>query len=263
APGLADYSRRQIDELTEQAKALGAKGLVTMAVAHDEVRSPIAKFLSQDELTAIVERVRASVGDLILVVADSTRVCGAVLGELRRQLGSRLNLAPADLLAFAWITDFPLLDWNADEGRWDATHHPFTMPMDEDLHLLGSDPAAVRAQCYDIVCNGYELSSGSIRCHRRDIQERIFALLNYSPEEAEERFGHMLNAFEYGAPPHGGIAPGIDRIVMLLAGETNIRQVIAFPKTQSATDLMTGAPTPISDAQLADLHLEVKLPVEE
>jgi aspartyl-tRNA synthetase len=262
APGLADYSRRQIEELTEQAKALGAKGLVTMAVAHDEVRSPVAKFMTQDELTAIVERTKAAEGDLILIVADSAKVCGAVLGDLRRQLGARLNLAPSDVLAFAWVTDFPLLEWSPDEGRWDATHHPFTMPMVEDLHLLDSDPAAVRAQCYDIVCNGYELSSGSIRCHRRDVQERIFALLNYTPEEAEARFGHMLNAFEYGAPPHGGIAPGIDRIVMLLAGETNIRQVIAFPKTQSASDLMTGAPTPISDQQLADLHLEVKLPPE-
>lgn len=260
APGCADYSRRQIDELVEQAKLLGAKGLVTMAVAEGEVRSPIAKFLGQEELVAIVERTKASVGDLVLVVADSAKVCSSVLGEMRRQLGARLNLAPADLLAFAWVTDFPLLEWNEDERRWDATHHPFTMPMEEDLHLLDSDPGSVRAQCYDIVCNGYELSSGSIRCHRRDVQERIFALLNYSREDAEARFGHMLTAFEYGAPPHGGIAPGIDRIVMLLAGETNIRQVIAFPKTQSATDLMMGAPTPISAQQLADLHLQIVPP---
>lgn len=260
APGCADYSRRQIDELVEQAKLLGAKGLVTMAVAEGEVRSPIAKFLGQEELVAIVERTKASVGDLVLVVADSAKVCSSVLGEMRRQLGARLNLAPADLLAFAWVTDFPLLEWNEDERRWDATHHPFTMPMEEDLHLLDTDPGSVRAQCYDIVCNGYELSSGSIRCHRRDVQERIFALLNYSREDAEARFGHMLTAFEYGAPPHGGIAPGIDRIVMLLAGETNIRQVIAFPKTQSATDLMMGAPTPISAQQLADLHLQIVPP---
>jgi len=260
APGCADYSRRQIDELVEQAKLLGAKGLVTMAVAEGEVRSPIAKFLGQEELVAIVERTKASVGDLVLVVADSAKVCSSVLGEMRRQLGARLNLAPADLLAFAWVTDFPLLEWNEDERRWEATHHPFTMPMEEDLHLLDSDPGSVRAQCYDIVCNGYELSSGSIRCHRRDVQERIFALLNYSREDAEARFGHMLTAFEYGAPPHGGIAPGIDRIVMLLAGETNIRQGIAFPKTQSATDLMMGAPTPISAQQLADLHLQIVPP---
>jgi len=255
APGCSNYSRSQIDDLTATAKSLGAKGLVTFAVEHSQVRSPVAKFLSDDELAAIVERTGAQDGDLILAVADKAATASAVLGELRRQLGARLGLAQSDLLAFAFITDFPLFDWSEEEQRWAPAHHPFTMPHEEDIPLLDTDPARVRAKCYDLVCNGYELASGSIRIHRRDIQEKVFALLAHTPEAIEERFGHLLRAFEYGAPPHGGIAPGIDRLVMLMAGESNIRQVIAFPKTQSAVDLMFGAPSPISEEQLRELHL--------
>ena len=255
APGLAHYSRSQIDELVEHAKSQGARGLVTLSVMHSEVRSPISRFLSQEETKAILERTGAQVGDLVLIVADSERVAGTALGELRRLLAGRLDLAPKDLLAFACITDFPLLEWNEQEQHWEAAHHPFTMPKDEDLPLLDTDPGQVRAKSYDLVCSGYEVASGSIRCHRRDIQSKVLSLLQYSPEEAEERFGHLLRAFEYGAPPHGGIAPGLDRIIMLLAGETSIRQVIAFPKTQRAADLMMGAPSPITEEQLEELHL--------
>jgi aspartyl-tRNA synthetase len=181
-----------------------------------------------------------------------------VLGKLRVEMARRLNLLDDDVLAFAWVLDPPLLEWNTGENRWDAVHHPFTMPMPEDIPLLDSDPGAVRATAYDIVCNGFELSTGSIRIHERGLQAKVFGLMGYSDEEATFRFGHLLEAFEYGAPPHGGIAPGIDRIVMLLAGKDNIRDVIAFPKTQSATDLMTDAPSPVPEQALRELHIQVR-----
>jgi aspartyl-tRNA synthetase len=256
-PGLAGYSRRQMDELTEFARARGAKGLAWAALEQDNVRSPFARFLTPGEMEGLTDALAAGTGDLVLLVADQWKVVAETLGALRVEMARRAELVPDDLLAWAWVLDFPLFDWDAATGRWDAAHHPFTAPRDEDLALLATDPGAVRSKAYDIVCNGFELGSGSIRIHRRELQQEIFAILGYSPEQTEARFGHLLRAFQYGAPPHGGIAPGIDRLVMLLAGETNIREVIAFPKNQSAVDLLFEAPSAVSEAQLRDLHLRV------
>ncbi|MDE3088670.1 MAG: aspartate--tRNA ligase [Chloroflexota bacterium] len=257
-PGGANYTRKQIDELTEIAKAKGARGLATVALATDGIKSPIAKFLSDGEMRALIERIQAQSGDLLLFVADQPKVVADALGALRLELGRRLNLMDQDLLAFAWVVDFPLVEWNAETKRWDAAHHLFTAPKTEDIPLLDTEPGRVRANSYDLVCNGFELASGSIRIHRRDVQEKILALLNYSKEDALARFGHMLTAFEYGAPPHGGIAPGIDRLVALLCDEASIREVIAFPKTAAATDLMTDAPSEITAEQLRELHVAIR-----
>ncbi len=258
APGCASYSRKQMDELAALAQSAGAKGLAWMAVEPGEegpVRSPIAKYFSAEQLQAIVERVGAAPGDLILFAADTAPVVCAVLDTLRRTLASRLGLADPKKIAFCWIIDFPLFEWNADEQRWDPSHHLFTAPMWEDVALLDTDPGKARGQQYDLACNGYEIAGGSIRIHDRAIQEKIFGLIGLDVEDAKQRFGHMLEAFEYGTPPHGGIAPGIDRLVMLLAGEPNIREVIAFPKTQQAADLMAGAPSEVDPQQLAELHI--------
>ncbi len=257
APGCAGFTRKEIDDWTERAKALGAKGLVAIARTAEGYKGGPAKFFSPEELDAFAARLEAQVGDMMFIVADDLPRANTVLGALRVQLGRALNLADPHLLAFCWVVDFPLVEWNEEEGRWDAVHHPFTMPKEADLPLLDTDPARVRADCYDLVCNGYELASGSIRIHRRDIQEKVFALLNYSKEEAAARFGHMLEAFEYGAPPHGGIAPGVDRLVMILAGEQSMSEVIAFPKNSRAIDLMTGAPSEITEQQLRELHLRI------
>jgi aspartyl-tRNA synthetase len=256
-PGCAGYSRRQVDELAAFVQSYGAKGLATIAVQEDGPRSSIARFLSEDELAALIERAEATPGDLIAIVANTPKVVAAALSALRQEMGGRLGLADPDLLAFAWVVDFPLLEWDEEAQRWDAVHHPFTMPKPEQIDLLDTDPGAVHADCYDIVCNGYEVGSGSIRIHLRDVQEKVFALLNYTPEETMRRFGHMLTAFEYGTPPHGGIAPGIDRLVMILADESNIKEVVAFPKTASATDPMTDAPSAIDPIQLEELHLRI------
>ncbi|HEX7593870.1 MAG TPA: aspartate--tRNA ligase [Anaerolineae bacterium] len=257
-PGGANYSRKQIDELTEMAKAKGARGLATVALAADGIKSPIAKFLSDAEMRAVIDRLHGQSGDLLLFVADQPKVVADALGALRLELGRRLNLIDKNLMAFAWVVDFPLVEWNAETKRWDAAHHLFTSPKTEDVPLLDTDPGRVRANSYDLVCNGFELASGSIRIHRREVQEKILALLNYSKEDAMARFGHMLTAFEYGAPPHGGIAPGIDRLVALLCDETSIREVIAFPKTAAATDLMTDAPSEITAEQLKELALSIR-----
>ncbi len=257
-PGCAGYTRKQIDELAEIAQAKGAKGLATIALAENEIKSPIAKFFSDEEIKTIIHRLGGKQGDLLLFVADKASVVAASLGALRLELGNRLNLSEKDLLAFAWIVDFPLFEWNAETNRWDAMHHLFTSPKPEDIPLLDTDPGRVRSNSYDLVCNGYELASGSIRIHRRDVQEKILDILKYSREDAVARFGHMLTAFDYGAPPHGGIAPGIDRLIAILCDEPSIREVVAFPKTAQAVDLMTQAPSEITPEQLKELHLAIR-----
>jgi aspartyl-tRNA synthetase len=255
AEGLAGYSRRQLDELGDFVKQHGAQGLAWLALQEDRVRSSFAKYLDEGTLAAITERLEGQPGDLLVFVADDASVVAEALGRLRIELGNRLGLRDDNVLAMAWIVDFPLFTWNEEEERWDPSHHLFTAPMPEDMLLLDTDPGAARGQQYDLVCNDYEIGGGSIRIHQREIQEKVFGLIGLDMGEAKEQFGHMLEAFEYGTPPHGGIAPGIDRLVMLLAGEPNIREVMAFPKTQTAADPMVGAPSPVSEAQLRELHI--------
>lgn len=259
APGCATFTRKQIDELTELVKAQGPKGLVTLAYTADGVKGSAVKFLTEAEVAAIADRVGAQTGDLVCIVADQRAIVNKALGLLRLEFRDRLDLAPKDLLAFGWVVDFPMFEWDEDSQKWTFAHHPFTMPKEEDLPYIESDPGRVYSNAYDLVCNGYELASGSIRIHRRDVQARIFKALGYDTEEMEHRFGHMLDAFDYGAPPHGGMAPGIDRLVMLMADEPNIREVLSFPKTASGSDLMFDAPAELDEGQLRELHIKLAL----
>jgi aspartyl-tRNA synthetase len=256
-PGCAEYSRRELDELTELAKTFGAKGLVSLGLTSDAPKGSGAKFITTAEIDALRSLTGAKIGDLMLFAADARNIVNKVLGGLRLYFRDKLELADKDVMAFAWIIDFPMFAWNEEEKKWDAEHHPFTMPRLDDLAKFDTNPAEVLSDAYDMVCNGYELASGSIRIHRSDIQVKVFQLLGLSGDEIERKFGHMLEAFEFGAPPHGGVAPGIDRLVMLLADEPNIREVIAFPKNQAARDVMADAPSEVEARQLKELHIKV------
>lgn len=250
------FSRKDIDDLTKFVSIYKARGLAYLIITAGGIKSPIAKFFSEEELQTIRERFKAEEGDLLLFVADTASVVAAALGALRLHLAERLDLIPRDRYDFLWVTDFPLLDYDEEEKRWVAMHHPFTSPREEDIPLLQTDPGKVRARAYDMVLNGVEIGGGSIRIHRRDVQEMMFDAIGLTREEAAEKFGFMLEAFEYGTPPHGGIAFGFDRLIMLLTGKKTIRDVIAFPKTQSASDLMTMAPGPVDERQLRELHIK-------
>lgn len=256
--GSATFSRKELDDLTDFVKIFGAKGLAWAKVQEGGVwQSPIGKYFTADELTAIDEALDSRPGDLLLFVADTPRIANESLGRLRVHLAHKLGLINKNLFRFAWITDFPLLEWDAEAKRYVAVHHPFTAPMDEDIHLLDSHPERVRAKAYDLVLNGSEIGGGSIRNHDPELQSRMFDLLHIGSEEAEAKFGFLVHALEYGAPPHGGIAFGLDRLVMILTGSESIRDVIAFPKTQKAACLLSSAPDRVADSQLEELSIRL------
>ncbi|MEH7384105.1 aspartate--tRNA ligase [Bacillus sp. JJ1521] len=260
AKGAADkYTRKEIDGLTEYVNRYGAKGLAWLKVEEAELKGPIAKFFDVEEQKALRTVLEASAGDLLFFVADKPNVVADALGALRLKLGKELELIDESKFNFLWVTDWPLFEFDEEDGRYYAAHHPFTMPARKDIELLESKPWEVKAQAYDIVLNGYELGGGSLRIFERDIQEKMFKVLGFTEEEAKEQFGFLMEAFEYGTPPHGGIALGLDRLVMLLAGRTNLRDTIAFPKTASASDLLTDAPGEVSKAQLTDLYLSLNV----
>jgi len=259
AEGLgAKLSRKEIDSLGEFVKTYRAKGLAWINITSEGVKSPIAKFLKEEELKGIIERAGGQLGDIIFIVSDKPKVVYDSLGQLRLELAKRFGLIDSSKFDLLWVTEFPLLEFDEEENRYMAVHHPFTCPMDEDLELLDTDPSKVRAKAYDVVLNGYELGGGSIRIHKQELQEKMFSLLGFTHDDAWSKFGYLLEAFKYGTPPHGGLAFGLDRITMLFTGTDNIRDVIAFPKTQTASCLMSDAPSPADAKQLEELHIEVK-----
>ncbi len=260
--GCGGYARAQLDKLTEFAKEHKAQGLAWMRVVEGGVDSPIAKFFSEEQVKGILQAFSAEPGDLLLMVADTPAIVAEALDWIRREMAKREGLIKPGTFALAWVLDFPLFSWDEEAKRWDAEHHPFCMPHPDDWGYLDTDPGKVRAQSYDVVLNGSEVASGSIRIHRPDIQQKVFDILGIEAEEAQRKFGFLLNAFKYGAPPHGGIAPGFDRIVAIMCGEDSIRDVVAFPKTQRAQCLMSGAPTEVDNEGLLELHIKVDMPPE-
>ncbi|WP_018753190.1 aspartate--tRNA ligase [Paenibacillus sanguinis] len=257
AKGCGTWSRKDIDDLGPYAARYGAKGLAWIQVKEGEFRGPIVKFFTEEEIAAIKERTGAAEGDLLLFSADNKKVVADVLGALRLKIGRQLGLIDDNVYKFAWVVDFPLLGWDEEQKRYVAEHHPFTRPREEDLALFDTDPGKILAQAYDLVLNGYEVGGGSMRIYKREVQEQMFKAIGLSPEEAQDKFGYLLDAFEYGTPPHGGIAFGFDRLVMLLTGRSNLRETIAFPKTASATDLLMNAPSEVDTRQLEQLHIKL------
>ena len=258
APGCAHYSRKQVDEFTTLARSLGGKGLVSIALDDDGLRSPVLQHLGEEAAARIAEALSAEAGDLVLIVADQPDVTNAVLSRLRLEIGDRLGLRDPNALAFCWLVDFPLFEWDDDESRWSFVHNPFCGPFPEDEHLITSDPGSARSLQYDLVCNGWEVGGGSVRAHKRELLEQIWLTMGFTKEQIDEQIGHMLEAFSYGVPPHGGIAMGLDRTIAIFADVESIRETIAFPKNQQAVDIMTQAPSPVSEPQLEEVHLALR-----